>query len=182
MADGKNNYKNKVDSKYQPRMEHKHRSCGHHSSKYKHKHKDGRRVKKSGGYHKNKTRAMVAGASDVDSSSCYTSSSSSSDDEDHEHGKERRHVSKNFNGLSFVATSGFCGMARSSGSKRSEKDDSDSDSEDEVTDDLDSLRKENAKLNDLLDICDAVLRDAKKQRKEFTVSYTHLTLPTIYSV
>ena len=114
-ADGKNNYKNKVNSKYQPRMEHKHRSRGHHSSKYKHKHKDGRRVKKGGGYHKNKTRAMVAGASDVDSSSCYTSSSSSSNDEDHEHGKDRRHVSKNFNGLSFVATSGFCGMARSSG-------------------------------------------------------------------
>ena len=48
----------------------------------------------------------------------------------------------------------------------SEKDDSDSDSEDEVTDDLDSLHKENAKLNDLLDNRDDVLRDAKKQRKE----------------
>ena len=75
-------------------------------------------------------------------------------------------MSKNFNGLSFVMTSGFCGMARSSGSKRSEKDDSDSDSEDEVTDDLDSLRKENSKLNDLLDNRDVVLRDAKKQRKD----------------
>ena len=60
-------------------------------------------------------------------------------------------------------------MARSSGSKRSEKDDSDSDSEDEVTDDLDSLRKENAKWNDLLDNRDAMLRDAKKQRKELRV-------------
>ena len=48
---------------------------------------------------------MVADASDVDSSTCYTSSSLS-DDDDHEHGKDRRHVSKNFNGLSFVATSG----------------------------------------------------------------------------
>ena len=49
----KNDYKLKNDSKYQPRMEHKHHSRGHHGSK--HKHKDGRRVKKSGGYHKNKT-------------------------------------------------------------------------------------------------------------------------------
>ena len=80
---------------------------------------------------------MVAGASDVDSSTCYTSSSSSIDEDDHEHGKDRRHMSKNFNRLSFVTTSGFCAMARNSGSKRSEKDDSDSDSEDEVTDDLD---------------------------------------------
>ena len=40
------------------------------------------------------------------------------------------------------------------------------DSEDEVTDDLDSLRRENAKLNYLLDNRDSVLRDAKKQRKE----------------
>ena len=90
---------------------------------------------------------MVAGASDVDSSMCYTSSSSSSDEDDHGHGKDRRHMSKNLNGLSFVVTSGFCGMARSSGSKRSEKNDSDSGSEDEVTNDLDSLRKENAELN-----------------------------------
>ena len=109
---------------------------------------------------------MVAGASDVDSSMCYTSSSSSSDDDDLEHGKDRRHVSKNFNGLSFVAMSGFCGMARISGNKRSEKNDSDSGSRDEVTDDLDSLRKENAELNELLDNRDVVLRDAKKQRKE----------------
>ena len=165
VTDGKNNYENKVDTKYQPRMEHKHRSRGHHSSMYKHKHKDGRRVKKSRGYHKNKTRAMVAGVRDVDSSTCYTSLSLSSNDDDHEHGKDRRHVSKNFNGLSFIAC-GFCGMAHSSSSKRSEKDDSDSGSEDEVTDDLDSLCKENAELNTLLDNRDSVLRDAKKQRKE----------------
>ena len=53
----------------------------------------------------------------------------------------------------------------SSGSKRSEKNDSDSGSEDEVTDDLDSLRKENDELNDLLDNRDVVLRDAKNKGK-----------------
>jgi hypothetical protein len=54
----------------------------------------------------------------------------------------------------------FCGMARSSSSKRSQKDASDLDSEDEVCDELSSLRKENEELVDLLDNRDHMLREA----------------------
>jgi hypothetical protein len=57
-------------------------------------------------------------------------------------------------------------MARSSRSKRSQKDASDLDSEDEVCDELSSLRKENEELVDLLDNRDHMLREAKKLRKE----------------
>jgi chromosome segregation ATPase len=60
----------------------------------------------------------------------------------------------------------FCGMARSSSSKRSQKDASNLDSEDEVCDDLYSLCKENEELVDLLDNRDHMLREAKKLRKE----------------
>jgi hypothetical protein len=58
---------------------------------------------------------MVAEASDIDLSSCYSSSSSSDEDENRHKGKRS---SKNINGLCF-ATQGFCGMAHSSASKRS---------------------------------------------------------------
>jgi DNA repair exonuclease SbcCD ATPase subunit len=59
-------------------------------------------------------------------------------------------------------------MARSSGSKRSQKNASnlDSDSEDEVCDELSYLRKENEELVDLLDNRDHMLGEAKKLRKE----------------
>jgi DNA repair exonuclease SbcCD ATPase subunit len=57
-------------------------------------------------------------------------------------------------------------MARNSGSKRSQKDASDLDSEDEVCDELSSLRKENKELVDLLDNRDHMLREAKKLREE----------------
>jgi hypothetical protein len=57
-------------------------------------------------------------------------------------------------------------MARSSSSKRSQKDASDLDSEDEVCDELSSLRKENEELVDLLDNRDHMLRESKKLRKE----------------
>jgi hypothetical protein len=60
----------------------------------------------------------------------------------------------------------FCGMAHSSSSKRSRKDASDLDSEDEVCDELSSLRKENEELVDLLDNHDHMVREAKKHRKE----------------
>jgi predicted nucleic acid-binding Zn-ribbon protein len=60
----------------------------------------------------------------------------------------------------------FCGMACSSSSKRSQKDASDLDSEDEVCDELSSLRKENEELVDLLDNSDHMIREAKKLRKE----------------
>jgi hypothetical protein len=71
---------------------------------------------------------MVAGASDIDSSSFYTSSSSSDEEENLHKGKR---LSKNINGLCFAAH-GFCGMAHSSASKKSNKDDSGSDYEEEV--------------------------------------------------
>ena len=58
--------------------------------------------------------------------------------------------SKNINGLCF-ATQAFCGMAHSSGSNKSNKDDSDSNSEDVVNNDPTFLVAENARLNELLD-------------------------------
>jgi DNA repair exonuclease SbcCD ATPase subunit len=64
----------------------------------------------------------------------------------------------------------ICGMAHSFSSKRSQKDASDSDSEDEVCDELSSLRKENEELVDLLDHRDHILREAKKLRKELRAS------------
>jgi hypothetical protein len=62
----------KPEHKHRPRTDHKHRS----RDDYKGKNKSERRPRKSGG-HKKKERAMVAGASDINSSSCYFSSSSS---------------------------------------------------------------------------------------------------------
>jgi hypothetical protein len=60
----------------------------------------------------------------------------------------------------------FCGMAHSSSSKRSQKDASDLESEDEVCDELSSLHKENEEFVDLLDNRDHMLREAKKLRKD----------------
>jgi phage shock protein A len=57
-------------------------------------------------------------------------------------------------------------MAHSSSSKKGEKEDTDSDSEDEVNRDPDSLLAEITRLNGLIDNCDSVLRDAKKMRKD----------------
>jgi hypothetical protein len=61
-------------------------------------------------------------------------------------------------------------MARSSGSKKSHQSDSDSDSEDEVCDELSFLREENEHLGQLLDNRDDILREAKKMRKELRAS------------
>jgi hypothetical protein len=93
---------------------------------------------------------MVAGASDIDSSSCYSSLSSSDEDENRHKGKWS---SKNINSLCF-ATQGFCGMAHSSASNKSNKDESNSNSEEEVNNDPSFLVVENARLNDLLDNSD----------------------------
>jgi chromosome segregation ATPase len=81
----------------------------------------------------------------------------------------RRNLSKYFNSLCVMGLSlkdDFCGMASSSSSKRSQKDASDLDSEDDVCDELSSLSKENEELVDLLDNHDHMLREAKKLRKE----------------
>jgi hypothetical protein len=106
---------------------------------------------------------MVAGASDIDSSSCYTSSSSSDEEENRNKGKR---LSKNISGLCFTAQ-GFCDMAHSSASKKSNKNDSGSDSEEEVNNDLSFLIAENARLNDLLDNRDDVLRKTNKEKREY---------------
>jgi hypothetical protein len=106
---------------------------------------------------------MVAGASDIDSSSCHSSSGSSDEEENRHMGKQS---GKNINGLCFTAQ-GFCGMAHSSGSKKSNKDDSGSDSEEVVNNDPSFLIAENARLNDLLDNRDNVLRNTNKENREY---------------
>jgi hypothetical protein len=105
-------------------------------------------------------------SSDIESNSEDTSSSSS--DEDEEDDNKKKNLCKYVNGLCVTGLSlkdDFCGMARSSSSKRSQKDASNLDSEDEVCDELSSLRKENEELVDLLDNSDHILREAKKLRK-----------------
>jgi hypothetical protein len=148
----------KLEHKHRPKTDHKHRS----RDNYKGKNKSERRPRRSGG-HKKKERAMVAGASDIDSSSCYSSSSSSDEEENRHKGKQS---GKNINGLCF-ASQGFCGMAHSSTSKKSNKDDSGSDTEEEVNNDPSFLIAENARLNDLLDNCDDVLRKTNKEKREY---------------
>jgi hypothetical protein len=145
--------------------EHKHRSRTDHNHRlrddYKGKSKSERRPRKSGGH--KKERAMVASASDIHSSSCYSSSSSSDEDVNQNKGKRS---SKNINSLCFAAQ-GFCGIANSSTSKKSNKDDSRSDSEEEVNNDPSFLIGENARLNDLLDNRDDVLRKTNKEKREY---------------
>jgi hypothetical protein len=81
-------------------------------------------------------------ASDIDSSSAYSSSSSSSSEDEGDRRKNKK-SSKNMSGLSCYARDGFYGMVRSSGSKKSHQSNSNSDSEDEVCDELPFLREEN---------------------------------------
>jgi hypothetical protein len=58
-------------------------------------------------------------------------------------------------------------MAHSSASKKSNKDDTDSDSEDEVNNDPTFLVAENARLNELLDNRDDVLTKTNKENREY---------------
>jgi hypothetical protein len=148
----------KPENKHHSRTDHKHRS----RDDYKGKNKSERRPRKNGG-HKKKERAMVAGASDIDSSSCYSSSSSSDEEENRHKGKRS---GKNINGLCFAAQ-GFCGMAHSTASKKSNKDDFGSNSEEEVNNDPSFLIAENARLNDFLDNRDDVLRKTNKEKREY---------------
>jgi hypothetical protein len=111
----------------------------------------------------------MVGASDVDSSSAYSTLSSSSSEDEGDHRKSRK-SSKNLSGLSCFARDGFCTMALSYSSKKSTQSDSDSDSDDEVRDELPFLRQENEWLGLLLDNCDDMLRETKKMRKELRAS------------
>lgn len=92
----KNDYMGKTKHDYN----NKHRSRNDY--KDKHKGKSERRTRKSGGYKKKMARAMVAGASDIDSTSSDSSSGSNSEEEQ-DRRKDKRHTSKNLTGLSFVA-------------------------------------------------------------------------------
>jgi hypothetical protein len=129
----------------------------------KHKPNDKRKKseKKDHG-HDNKTRSRekMKRSSDIESDSEDTSSSSSDEDEKDEK-KKKKNLGKYLKGLCVTGLSlkdDFCGMARSSSSKRSQKDASDLYSEDEVCDELSSLRKENEELVDLLDNRDHMLK------------------------
>jgi hypothetical protein len=101
--------------KHKPRKDGKYRSRHDHKSKYRNKYKDERRSKKKES--RGKARAMV-GASDIDSSSAYSTSSSSSSEDKGDRGKSKK-SSKNLSGRSYFARDGFCTMALSSGNKKS---------------------------------------------------------------
>jgi hypothetical protein len=157
---------NKDGYKHKSRTNGKYRSRRDHKRKHKNKHKDERRSRKKES--RGKARAMV-GASDVDSSTAYSTLSSSSSEDGGDHRKSRK-SSKNPSGLSFFARDGFCTMALSSGSKKSTQSDSDSGSDDEVHDELPFLHRENEQLGLLLDNRDDMLKEAKKMRKELRAS------------
>jgi hypothetical protein len=159
-VENRDNYKHKsnTDGKYRSRRDHK--------SKHKSKHEDERRSWKKGS--RGKARAMV-GASDIDSSSAYSTSSSSRSEDEGDRRKDTK-SSRNLSGLSCFAGDGFCTMVLSSGSKKSTQSDSDSDSDDEVRDELPFLRQENERLGLLLVNRDDMLREAKKMRKELRAS------------
>jgi hypothetical protein len=160
---------NKDGYKHKSRMDGKYRSRRDHKSKHKNKYKDERRSRKKES--RGKARAMV-GASDVDSSFAYSTSSSSSSKDEGDRRKSRK-SSKNLRGLSCFARDGFYTMALSSGSKKSTQSDSDSESDDEVCDELPFLRKENERLGSLHYNHDDMLRVAKKMRKELRASLEH---------
>jgi hypothetical protein len=82
----------------------------------------------------------MVGASDVDSSSVYSTSSSSSSEDEGDRRKSRK-SSKNLSGLSCFTRDDFCTMALSSGSKKSTQSNLDSYSDDEVCDELPFLRQ-----------------------------------------
>jgi hypothetical protein len=142
------------------------RSRRDHKSKHKNKHKDERQSRKKES--RGKARAMV-GASDIDSSSVYSTSSSSSSADEGDRRKDRK-SSRNLSWLSCFARDGFCTMALSSGSKKSTQSDSDSESGDEVRDELPFLRQENERIGLLLKNHDDMLSEAKKMRKELRAS------------
>jgi hypothetical protein len=165
VADCPEKVENKDGYKHKPRNDGKYRSRCDHKSKYKNMHKDERRSRKES---RGKARVMVC-ASDVDSSSAYPTSSSSSSEEEGDRRKVKK-ASKNLSRLSCFTRDGFCTMALSSGSKKSTQSDSDSESDDEVCDELPFLRQENERLGSLLDNRDDMLREAKKMRKELRAS------------
>jgi hypothetical protein len=157
---------NKDSYKHKSRTDGKYRSRRDHKSKHKNKHKDEPRSRKKES--RGKARAMV-GASNVDSSSAYSTSSSSSSEDEGNRRKGRKSF-KNLSELIYFARDGFCTMVLSSGSKKSRQSDSNSDSNDEVRDELPFMLQENERLGLLLDNRDDILRKAKKMKKELRAS------------
>jgi hypothetical protein len=115
VADCPEKVENKDGYKHKPRSDGKYRSRRDYKSKHKNEYKDERQSRKKES--RGKSRAMV-GASDVDSSSAYSTLSSSSSEDEGDRCK-RRKSSKNLSGLSCFTRDGFCTMALSSGSKKS---------------------------------------------------------------
>jgi hypothetical protein len=114
----------------------------------KHKFKDKRKKSnKKDHRHGKKTwaREKMKRSSDIESDSEDTSSSSSDEDEeDDKKKKKKKKLAKYLNGLYVTGLSlkdDFFGMARNSSNKRSQKDASDLDSEDEVCDELSSFAR-----------------------------------------
>jgi hypothetical protein len=114
VADCPEKIKSKDGYKHKPRNDGKYRSRRDLKSKHKNKYKDERRSRKKES--RGKAGAMV-GASDVDSSSAYSTSSSSSSEDEGDRRKNKK-SSKNLSGLSCFARDGFCTMALSSGSMK----------------------------------------------------------------
>jgi hypothetical protein len=129
----------------------------------KHKFMDKRKKSKKKDHEHGKkaqSREKMKRSSDIESDSDDTSSSLS-DEDGKDDKKKKKNLGKYLNDLCVMGLSlknDFCGMARSSSSKRSQKDASDLYSEDEVCDELSSLRKENEELVDLLDNRDHMLK------------------------
>jgi hypothetical protein len=101
VADCPEKVENKGSYKHKSRMDGKYRSRRDQKSKHKNKnkHKDERRSRKKES--RGKARVMV-GASDIDSSSAYSTSSLSSSEDEGDHRKGRK-SSKNLSGLSCFA-------------------------------------------------------------------------------
>jgi hypothetical protein len=166
VADCPEKVENKDNYKHKSKTDGKYRSRRNHMTKYKGKRKDERRSrnKESRG-----NGGVMVAASDVDSSSAYSTSSLSSSEDEGDRRKGRK-SSKNLSGLICFTRDSFCTMALSSGSKKSTQSDSDSVSDDEVRDELPFLRQENERLGLLLDNRGDMLRESKKMRKELRAS------------
>jgi hypothetical protein len=150
----------KSEHKHHPRTDHKH--CSRDDNKGKKKSE--RRPRKSGG-HKKKERAMVAGATDIDSSSCYSSSSLSDEkrNDARESGRARTSTSCALPPEAFAAWH----IAPQARRATRMKDDSGSELEEEVNNDPSFLIVDNAGLNNLLDNHDDVLRQTNKEKREY---------------
>jgi hypothetical protein len=114
VADCPEKVENRDSYKHRSKTNGKYRSRRDHKSKHKGKRKDERRSRKKES--RGKAQVMV-GASDIDSSSAYSTSSSSSSEDEGDHRKDRK-SSRNMSGLSCFARDGFCTMALSSGSMK----------------------------------------------------------------